>query len=156
MTDFSESDYGEEYYGDGFYSYFPVVVLAGTASFKFDTQSNMVVYGFRKFQAVATIPVNVTANLGAIYSFKSTVTIPIRIVSDEYIGPFWDPDIWYPDIPNDGIWVPDVTDGEIWTAIDTGTEIWVPDVPAETVWTAEAKNRGPWIPFGPDMRPNDG
>jgi hypothetical protein len=153
MADLSESDYGEEYYGRGFYSYLPIWLFGSDVSIPFSVDAALTSYAFRTFEANVTIPFFTSATLGITYTFDSYSYIPVFVYSDEYIGPFWIG--WRPDVPGEGPWVPDVPI----------VEPWVPDVPVSVEWiavsgtgnwTPHIHTYGPWIPIGPDMRPNDG
>ena len=129
MADLSESIYGDGLYGGGYYSYKPIWLFASDCFIPFDTRAPLNVYAFRKYAATVTISVVHQAKLGIIRGFKTKATLQLRVVSNEYIGWFWNPD-------------------------EPQEDTWVPDVPPSNVWGEVPKNPGFWTPLGPDMRPN--
>jgi hypothetical protein len=130
MADLDESFYGDYLYGGGYYSYKPIWLFDAAATIQVSAAAELIVYAFRKFAAAVTISVSAVSKLGMSRTFHSPpVTIPINVVSNEYIGMFWNPDV----------------------PID---DTWIPDVPVNDTWAEASRSKGPWEPFGPDMRPN--
>ena len=136
MADFSESDYGEEYYGDGFYSYVPVWLFEGQASVEVSVNSEFMIFGNRLLAANVNIDIaGYSNNYMVIRILKSDTVVRVTNGSINYIGPFWNPD-QQPINPGQGIWVPSNVD------VYPGP------------WQEYTKSYGPWDPWGPDMRPN--
>jgi hypothetical protein len=133
MADLSESLYGDGLYGDGYYSYRPIWLFEATPYIPFSTKAEILVYAFRTFEAEINIQFGVLPLFGVNVGFSEEISIPVNVVSNDYIGPFWDPN-WTPSAPPEGGWVP--------------------DAPSNDLWVAQSQGKGPWVPVGPDMRPN--
>lgn len=119
MADILISDYGADLYSQGFYSYRVGWLFEAAQTIQFDAVAQfkatmnfsgaatiLVVASnymgiIHPYDASASFTFSVVSNLQGIRNFSVELTIPLYVISEEYMGyP------WVPDVPSKGLWIP--------------------------------------------------